>query len=199
MEGNDIARYLRFYNITAGNQAPSIQEVKIEGIVTDYLLESVSREKPAKASSSKTGLKPEYGSNGVPNYYWIPNTLGEEWWSVDLEGFYHMDNIQMTWNKKENHFYSIEVSTDNKNWTQIVNRIEEGNSEIRPYEPVQGFGRFIRVQLPKTRTTEQGFGLFDVYAPVPTNKEVIKVEQPTAITVTLGTNFQNFPYQVKSL
>ena len=115
IESDDIVQYLRVYDITTNNMGsrwPVIQEFEAYGEKTEYRPLSVSREKTTYASSSREDSMPEYGSNGVPNYYWYPATLGEEWWLVDTEGIYELDNIQMTWNAGEEHRYLIEGSLD---------------------------------------------------------------------------------------
>lgn len=115
IESDDIVQYLRVYDITTNNMGsrwPVIQEFEAYGEKTEYRPVSVSREKTTYASSSREDSMPEYGSNGVPNYYWYPATLGEEWWLVDTEGIYELDNIQMTWNAGEEHRYLIEGSLD---------------------------------------------------------------------------------------
>lgn len=115
IDSDDIVQYLRVYDITTNNMGsrwPVIQEFEAYGEKTEYRPLSVSREKTTYASSSREDSMPEYGSNGVPNYYWYPATLGEEWWLVDTEGIYELDNIQMTWNAGEEHRYLIEGSLD---------------------------------------------------------------------------------------
>lgn len=189
---NEYVRYLRISDITTKNMAsqwPAIREIEAYGEKVDYTLYSVSREKEAFASSCKEGSEAGHGSNGVPNWYWYPATLGDEWWYIDTKGIYDIDNVQMTWNAVETHKYLIDISTDGKNWTTIADRSEKGTDEARPYETVRKTARYVRVRLPEGRTTEQGFGLFDAYAPVPKERQVEEVSAAGKVTAFVGTEF----------
>lgn len=192
VQSDDIVQYLRVYDITTKNmvnQWPTIREIEAYGEKVDYKLYNVSREKEAFASSCKEGSEPGHGSNGVPGWYWYPATLGDEWWYIDTKGIYDLDNIQMTWNAEETHKYIIDISTDGKNWTTVTDRSEKGTNEIMPYEAVEGTARYIRMRLPAGRTTEQGFGFFNAYAPVPTGRQVKEVKATEKVTAFVGTEF----------
>lgn len=192
IQTDTIVQYLRIYDISTKNpssQWPAIHEVEVYGEKKEYKLTSVSREKEAFASSCGLDSEPAHGSNGVPGWYWYPESMEDEWWYIDTKGIYDLDNIQMTWNKGENHKYIIDISTDGKEWTTIVDRSKEGIDAVRPYEAAEGIARYIRVRMPGERTSQQGFGLFDAYAPKPEERNVEKVEQPQAIETVKGTVF----------
>ena len=192
ISSDEYVRYLRIQDITTrdmANQWPAVCEIEAYGEKVDYTLSSVSREKEAFASSCKEGAEAGHGSNGVPGWYWYPATMGDEWWYIDTKGIYDIDNVQMTWNAEETHKYFIDISTDGKNWTTIADRSKEGTNAIRPYESVKETARYIRVRLPKERTSEQGFGLFDAYAPVPTGRQVAEVKAVDKVTAFVGTEF----------
>ncbi|WP_461813140.1 discoidin domain-containing protein [Faecalimonas sp.] len=192
ISSDEYVRYLRIQDIITKdmvNQWPAVCEIEAYGEKVDYTLSSVSREKEAFASSCKEGTEAGHGSNGVPGWYWYPATMGDEWWYIDTKGIYDIDNVQMTWNAEETHKYFIDISTDGKNWTTIADRSREGTKEIRPYESVSKIARYIRVRLPKGRTSEQGFGLFDAYAPVPTGRQVKEVKAAEKVTAFVGTEF----------
>lgn len=194
VDTDEIVQYLRIYDISTrlpASQWPAVREIEAYGDKVEYKLSSVTREKEAYASSSKEGSQPSYGSNGVPGWYWYPATMNNEWWYIDTKGIYDIDNIQMTWNLEELHKYIIDISTDGKTWTTVVDRSERGNNEIRPYEIVKGTARYVRVRLPEGRTTDQGFGLFDAYAPAPEGRMVDTVANLEGIKVFEGTEFEN--------
>lgn len=196
-------RYLRLYDITTkdmNKQWPCIAEVSATGNETDLVLSSVSREKQAYASSSAEGSEPGFGSNGVPGYFWYPNTLNEEWWYIDVNGFYDIDNVQMTWNEVEIHKYIIETSTDGENWEEAADRSDNTEAIIRSYDEVGQLARFVRVRLPGVRATSQGFGLLDAYAPVAKPKEVKNIIAPQEVHGVVGTSFDNLllPKEVKA-
>ncbi len=196
VETDTIVQYLRVYDITTqdmNSQWPAIVEFEAYGEKTDYRLSSVTREKEAFASSSKEDSDPSYGSNGVPGWYWYPDSLGDEWWYIDTKGIYELDNIQMTWNGAEEHRYLIDISTDGINWITVVDRGKEGTDDLRPYEAVEGTARYIRVRLPGERITDQGFGLLDAYAPAPTQRRIEEVEAVRALKVPQGTPFSKLP------
>ena len=192
ISSDEYVRYLRIQDITTKNMAsqwPAIREIEAYGEKVDYTLYSVSREKEAFASSCKEGSEAGHGSNGVPGWYWYPATMGDEWWYIDTKGIYDIDNVQMTWNAAEIHKYIIDISTDGKNWTTVADRSKEGTDAVRPYESVKATARYVRVRLPEERTTEQGFGLLDAYAPVPKGRQAEEVKAPEKVTAFVGTEF----------
>lgn len=194
VDTEEVVQYLRIYDISTkypGSQWPAIREIEAYGDKVNYKLSSVTREKDAYASSSKEGSQPSHGSNGVPGWYWYPATMDNEWWYIDTKGIYDIDNIQMTWNLEELHKYIIDLSTDGKTWITVVDRSENGNNEIRPYEMINGTARYIRVRLPEGRTSNQGFGLFDAYAPEPEARKVDNIAKPEGIVTFEGTEFEN--------
>ena len=193
ISSDEYVRYLRIQDITTRNmknQWPAVCEIEAYGKKVDYTLSSVSREKEAFASSNKEGSEAGHGSNGVPGWYWYPATLGDEWWYIDTKGIYDIDNVQMTWNAEETHNYFIDISTDGKNWTTVADRSKEGTNAIRPYESVKEAARYIRIRLQEGRTTEQGFGLLDAYAPVPVGRQVKEVTATEKVTAFVGTAFE---------
>lgn len=196
-----IVRYLRVSDLMPQktNVWPSIREISASGKKAVSTLSSVSREKQAFASSSAEDSEPSYGSNGVPGWFWYPATLGDEWWYIDTYGFYDLDNVEMTWNESEAHKYKIEISTDGVNWTVAADRSGNTSVETRTHDQVQGLARFIKVSLPAGRTTKQGFGLFDAYAPEAQLRDVTSVTSPEAVTAKVDTAFEelNLPEEIK--
>lgn len=191
-----IAQYIRVYDISTKDpksQWPAIRELEVFGEKTDYQLKNAAREKEAFASSCAAGSKPQDGNNGVPGWYWYPDGIQEAWWYVDLKGIYDLDNIQMTWNESQTHYYRIDCSTDRKSWWTAVDKSREGNSLIQPYEQVSGTARYVRVVLPAGRSGKQGFGLFGAYAPAPAQRSVVSVINPAQITAVAGTEFLALP------
>ncbi|OUP49009.1 discoidin domain-containing protein [Lachnoclostridium sp. An181] len=191
---DETVQYLRIYDITTGNMSkywPCIWEVEAYGEKVDYKPVSVSREKEMTASSSAEGSMPEYGSNGVPNYFWYPATTGEEWWMVDTKGIYELDNIQMTWNTEEDHYYLIEGSIDGEHWETLADHTTTPASAIRPYDAVEGTARYIRITLPEGRNSQQGFGLFDAYAVAAEERGVKSIAELESVTVEAGTEWEN--------
>lgn len=191
---DEIVQYLRIYDISTKNPAsqwPAIREIAAYGEKTEYHLTNTAREKAAFASSSKAGSKPEDGNNGVPGWYWYPEGQGEAWWYVDMNGLYDLDNVQMTWNALEEHRYRIDISVDGKTWETVVDRSAEGNSEIQPYEMVEGTARYVRVTLPAGHAEGQGFGLFSVYGTETEPREIKTIIQPEGIQAAAGTAFEN--------
>ncbi len=200
IDTDEIVQYLRVYDITGNGPWPTVRELEAYGEKVDYTLYSVTREKEAYASSSKEGSEPAHGSNGVPGWYWYPATAGgDEWWYIDTKGIYDLDNIQMTWNAEEDHKYVIDISTDGENWTTVVDRSEGGGNEIRPYASVEGTARYVRLRMTGERATDQGFGLFDAYAPIPSGRKIAKIVSPEGVTAEQGTAFGNLklPEEVK--
>ncbi len=78
--------------------------------------------KTATASSSQSGREPRYGNDGNTSTRWCAvNGNTGQWWKVDLGQNYSVSGAEVMWEFSGRLYkYRIEVSTDNTNWTTVV-------------------------------------------------------------------------------
>ena len=120
----------------------------------------VAREKAAFASSCATDSEAIFGNDGNPGRSWKPLENDDTpYWYVDMESKYIISTIEISWNENENHSFSIELSDDGINWTEVVTYVSEDN-ELGTKLSINGTGRFVRISF-KEKTA--GFNMFYAY------------------------------------
>src|SRR5690625_70568 len=93
----------------------------------------LSTDKPATASSEETdrGNVAENANDSKPTTRWAPDR-GEvpSWWKVDLQDIYDLTGAEIDWYKDDAYYqYKIEVSTDDQNWTELVDETDNTTRE----------------------------------------------------------------------
>ena len=107
------------------------------------------------AGQGKDAEVPENANDG-----WVGNDKiwgawdPPQWWQVDLQGNYNIDRIRLfPYDQGGRVFqYTIEVSTDEKNWTKVVDeskndKPEMGQGHEYKFKPAQA--RYVRVNMLK--------------------------------------------------
>ena len=84
---------------------------------------------PANASSTGSGLA-AYANDGNTNSIWqAASTDTNAWWQVTLQANYAVNMVQLTFPTNANYRYTISVSPDGNNWTQVVNQSDTTNTD----------------------------------------------------------------------
>jgi len=115
--------------------------------------------KPVKVSGiAGQGKGAEVGENA--NDGWVGNSKiwgawnPPQWWQVDLQGTYKLDRVRLFpyFHGERSFQYAIAVSTDEKNWTTVVDeskndKPERGQGHLHRFEPTKA--RYVRVNMLK--------------------------------------------------
>ena len=119
-EINAEGRYVRVYvNCPASNIWPCIFEVKGTGGSTTS---NVAQGKTASASKEGSGHPASHAVDGNPDTYWTNAAMGAANWQVDLGGTYQINHVDVdfVWgNGSLMHTFTLQSSTDGKNWTDV--------------------------------------------------------------------------------
>ncbi len=118
--------------------------------------QSLSTGKPVEASGSKNPQETaEMAADGWVDIsqFWgsIP---APQWWKVDLQKEYQIDRVQVVpyWDNKRYYQYTVEVSTDGKDWRRVVDaskNAEVGTEKgyLHKFEPTKA--RYVKVNMLK--------------------------------------------------
>lgn len=105
--------------------------------------------KPATADSEQTsmGNKASKGNDGNSSTRWSANDGRlNHWWKVDLGASYTLTGTKVQFQFARNYKYKIDVSTDNINWTTVVNRTTTtSTSQTRQDSFSATTGRYVRI------------------------------------------------------
>ncbi|EGT3616071.1 DUF4091 domain-containing protein [Clostridium perfringens] len=105
--------------------------------------------KPATASSYESGREANKGNDGDENSRWCASSgSSNQWWQVDLEDVYDIDEISIKWEKEAAYGFSILVSDGGKEWKNVYsnsnNLVAEQLSEVTLEEKNV---RYVKLQI----------------------------------------------------
>jgi uncharacterized repeat protein (TIGR02543 family) len=123
--------------------------------------------KLATADSQQTsaGNTASKGNDGNSSTRWCANdSRPNHWWKVDLGRTYTLTGTKVVFQYARNYRYKIEVSTDNINWTVVVNKTANtSTAQTRQDSFSQTAGRYVRITYtvlpwyPSTRASHYEF------------------------------------------
>ncbi len=130
----------------------------------DYILKidesNVSYKKIVSSSSDENyRLAPESAVDGNLMTRWSSAWSDPQWISVDLGEEYNIDKIKLFWEGAYAKSYTIQVSVDGENWTEVF-ATEESDGEVDEIsiEPVSA--KFVRLKG-LVRASEYGYSLYE--------------------------------------
>jgi hypothetical protein len=115
----------------------------------------LSQGHPVKASSFQVGNDPSHGNDGSLTTRWGASGPGyPQWWRVDLGASHNLSKVVTDWydGSARSYKYKIEVSTDDVNYTTVVNqtaRTATGDST----DNFTATGRYVRITVTGVNTT----------------------------------------------
>jgi len=117
---------------------------------------SLTTGKPVEASGTKNpDEKPEYAADGMADGTKFWGTIpAPQWWKVDLDKEYSVDRVQVVpyFDGGWYYQYTVEVSTDAKAWTQVVDASKNttpGTDKGYMHKFAPAKARYIRVNMLK--------------------------------------------------
>lgn len=106
--------------------------------------------KPATASSEETskGNTAAKGNDGSTSTRWCAaNGNTGQWWKVDLGQNYSLTGAEVMWEFSRVYKYKIEVSTDNTNWTLVVDRTNNTSNAQTQTHSFSATARYVRITV----------------------------------------------------
>ena len=109
---------------------------------------SVSQGKPASADSSEAANPPANGNDGNTSTRWCAADGNlNHWWKVDLGAATAMTGSEVTWEFARNYKYKVEVSTDNTNWTLVVDKTNTTSASQVQTDNFNATARYVRITI----------------------------------------------------
>jgi hypothetical protein len=119
------------------------------------------------SSDSELSGHPASGANdGNYRTDWTANdTNTGHWWKVDLGSNKSINGTKVIWNSNSvNYLYKIEISTDNTNWTTVVDRTAGNGTAKTNNDFFNATARYVRITVTGlTAGNSAGFNEFRVY------------------------------------
>jgi hypothetical protein len=104
--------------------------------------------KPAFASSQQAEHPAQNGNDGNIETRWCASdSSAPQWWEVDLGGAITITNTQVTWELVSIYQYEIEVSSDNTNWTTVVDKTSNLTLAKKNSDNFSASGRYVRMVI----------------------------------------------------
>lgn len=110
--------------------------------------------KYATAEKQNEGYEAIQAIDGNDDTYWAASPY-YKWWKIDLEEIYHLDEINILTNSREEGYthYFIEISHDNLNWETVIEKENDLFSESGEGYDVNYIARYIRVTITYSSST----------------------------------------------
>ncbi|MBN2443011.1 MAG: discoidin domain-containing protein [Spirochaetales bacterium] len=107
---------------------------------------NVAYNKPAAASSEEPGNPASNGNDGITGTRWCA-TNGDtgQWWRVDLQQEYTITEVSIRFEFADQYQYIVEASTDNNNWSVIIDQRSSGSTAQVRTHGVNTRARYIRI------------------------------------------------------
>jgi hypothetical protein len=109
----------------------------------------LSQGKTATASSFQAGNEVAKGNDGSLTTRWTASSATfPQWWMVDLGSSYSLSRVDINWysSASRSYKYKIEVSTDNINFTTVVDKT--GNTAMGDTsDSFSATGRYVRITV----------------------------------------------------
>ncbi|MFC8266869.1 discoidin domain-containing protein [Streptomyces cinereoruber] len=137
-------RYVRVNFLSAGGWWAGLLACQILGRPSARI--DVALNKPASASSN--GSAAALANDGDQSSTWIAANGDPHWWMVDLGAPHDLNTIRTRWEANAAYRFTVEASTDQQTWTQIVNRSTNDWKSPLYSDAVSATGvRYVRVNF----------------------------------------------------
>jgi len=105
--------------------------------------------KTATADSSQSGNGPGNAVDGSTTTRWCAADGNlNHWWKVDLGSVYNITGTEVMWEFSGRVYgYKIEVSTDNTNWTLVVNKTNNTSTAQVQSDSFNATARYVRITV----------------------------------------------------
>jgi alpha-L-rhamnosidase len=110
---------------------------------------NIALNKTASADSSQSGREPVYGNDGSTTTRWCAaNSSTGHWWKVDLGSSRNITSSEVMWEKSGVIYkYKVEVSTDNINWTLMVDKTNNTSTAQTQTDSFTATAQFVRITV----------------------------------------------------
>jgi DNA-directed RNA polymerase subunit RPC12/RpoP len=129
---------------SAGNsviRSNSTADAPVSGVRNDIALN-----KPAFASSQQIQNPVQSGNDGNTQTRWCAsNGSVPQWWEVDLGSPAVITNAQIIWERDSAYQYVIQVSSDNIQWTKLIDRTANAMASPINSDDFSASGRYVRI------------------------------------------------------
>ncbi len=128
--------------------------------------------KTTSSDSEEGGNPASAGNDGKAATRWCAANAGTgHWWKVDLGRTYNINKSLILWEIPSNVYqYKIEVSTDNANWSLLVDKTKNtNNNQTQTDTYAATTARYVRITVTNSGTYWASFFEFEVYDGVSTN------------------------------
>lgn len=83
----------------------------------------VARDRPSRASSAAPDHPARYANNADPTTGWrAASPDAGQWWMLDLEGFYEISSLRLTFPQEANYRFVVETSENRIDWQTAIDR-----------------------------------------------------------------------------
>jgi hypothetical protein len=118
--------------------------------------------KTASADSSQTANPAASGNDGSTTTRWCANDGNlNHWWKVDLGASHALTGSEVMWEKSGLVYkYKVEVSTDNTNWTLVIDKTNNTSTSQTQTDNFTATARYVRITVTGLSTSPVAWASF---------------------------------------
>jgi hypothetical protein len=184
---------------TLATNGPSPDTASVEITVLTELAVNRALSRPVHASTFESccgsPLVPELAVDGNESTRWssawgtgdpadanTDDNPNDEWIYVDLQGFYNLSRVIISWETAHAESYNIDISSDAINWTTIDSIRGKSSPATDERSGLQGVARFVRIHG-INRATIYGYSIYEF--------QVYGTTITEAVVTTYADDFEN--------
>ncbi|WHY22128.1 discoidin domain-containing protein [Paenibacillus sp. G2S3] len=148
--------------------------------------ENVALNKPVTTSSAQSGNPGTNGNDGNETTGWVAtNSNSDQWWEADLGEVYNITGSEIVWASSSTYNqYKIDVSEDQANWTNILDKTQNTTTTTRQREKLVANARYVRVTLTGVQNGQASFNELKVFGVAPFQNQA--TQHPELVNVALN-------------
>jgi hypothetical protein len=194
-------------DLQLGTHKIKLEITTLSGLVkTSWVIKRVRRvnhamNKTVKVSSTEGGYgnTPEKGVDGDLSTRWSSAYADPQWYQVDLEKPFDIQQVIINWENASAKAYSIQESNDGENWTTVISFTNmKTGARTDSIKNLPGGARYLRIYGTKRNTT-YGYSFFEVEINGIENPDAQPVEETTPVeTQPAGKSVKINPNSMKA-
>ncbi len=163
-------------------QQPESGDKMPTGSIINYTISAgtnLALKKTVTSSTEESGNPAKNANDGDYSTRWCAsNSSKNQWWKVDLGAQYDLSYYQITWEMKEAYKYVIEGSTDDQNWSVVLDQRNNSDANGIQNGPVSAKNiRYIRITITENPSWYwSSFYEFEVYGSKSTTVNVSETD-----------------------
>jgi predicted alpha-1,2-mannosidase len=134
---------------SSGGYRGYVDDIAFTTPAAGWFANNLALNQPATADSQQAGNPASFGNDGNTATRWSANDGNtNHWWEVDLGSLCNLAGDEVLWQMNGVVYdYTVAVSSDNINWTTVVNKTANTSTAQDQADTFDAIGRYVRITI----------------------------------------------------